>query len=295
MVFFSQRYAESSQTGKIDMIYTGKSYYEEFLFNPRPFDGSTELIQFHAYFKSIMKKGYESTGKRTPYVLYSLNLHGSFQRIRDGRKITVEPGSFTISHGLREDSTIRVVGEVSLERKCCLVYRSKIHDMIMSCLGLTDGTVIQLSNVGTVDKIMDSIYRTMQNSNYPEAHLSGMFFELLQEVYSQRQNSSLPESLNKALEYISANFSSNTLSCGEVAKYAGISIRSLNRLFQEHMDTQVIRYINDIRLEHACALLSRPYLQISEIAEKCGFASAGFMTRQFRKKYNRTPSAYRST
>lgn len=295
MVFFGQKYEQNSQIGEMDMIYTGKSYYEEFLFNPRPFDGSTDLIQFHSYFKSIMKKGFENKGKRTPCVLYSLNLHGSFLRTRDGRKIIVEPNSFTVSHGLRENSTIRVVSDSSLERKCCLVYRNKIHDMIMNGLGMTDGAVIQLSDVGAVDKIMNSIYTVMQNSNYSQAHLSGMFFELLQEVYSQRQNHFLPEPLDKTLAYINANFSNNGLSCEEIARHTGVSVRHLNRLFREYMNSSIIPYINDIRLEHVCALLSRSHLQINEIAEKCGFSSTGFMTRQFRRKYGQTPRAYRLT
>ncbi len=275
------------------MIYQDKYYYEELIFNTRPYNAGMEMIQMHAYFNSTMNPGFESKGNLHPYALYSVTLSGSYQSQSDKGKITITPGTFTISPVNRELRKFRVIGKIPLERKCCMVYRNALHDMIVSQLGFGGGGRLKLQDVAAVSRIMDSICEIMRDQNYSEPHLSGVFFELLQEVYSQQQRNNLPDPLNTALGYINAHFQNSTLSCREIAAHAGVSTRSLNRLFGQYLDRQVSQYINHVRLEHVRSMLARPYLRINEIAEQCGFASAGFMSRQFRRHYHKTPSEYR--
>lgn len=272
---------------------SGNLYREEYQLNPRPFDGALEVIQLHSCFHSVLKKGFETRDRRIPYALYSLNLSGSYLRIRDDRQTKVESGTFSMSLGSQNNKIFRVVSQAPLVRKCCMVHRNRIHDAVIACLGLEDGAVVRLNNVAAVAAIMDSIFQIMGDPDYNQAHLASVFFGLLQEVYSQRQNTTLPKPLNQALAYINANFFLSSLSCEDIARQAGVSVRSLNRLFRNHLNSRVVSYINDIRLEHACMLLSRSHLQVNEIAERCGYANACFMSRQFSRKYNCSPSEYR--
>ena len=53
-------------------------------------------------------------------------------------------------------------------------------------------------------------------------------------------------------------------------------------------------YILQLRLNHACELLSTTQLSIGEISLSCGFDDMSYFCRLFRKNYDKTPSQYRS-
>jgi AraC-like DNA-binding protein len=52
-------------------------------------------------------------------------------------------------------------------------------------------------------------------------------------------------------------------------------------------------YIHEIRMNRVAQLLAEGKLTISEVADKAGFNSSGYMSRCFVKKYGCRPSEYR--
>ncbi|MEI3003704.1 MAG: helix-turn-helix domain-containing protein [Victivallales bacterium] len=110
-----------------------------------------------------------------------------------------------------------------------------------------------------------------------------------------RKKNQLPDSLNRALEFIARNLYDPGLSRERIAVHCGVSVRTLSRLFHSELDTQPAQYILRLRLEQVRNMLALPRLSIKEIAEQCGFRSAGFLARQFRRHCRMTPRAYRDT
>ena len=54
------------------------------------------------------------------------------------------------------------------------------------------------------------------------------------------------------------------------------------------------QFVNDLRLEYASKLLVTTDLSISEIMTKAGFSNASVFSRYFSRKYQITPTQYRS-
>lgn len=52
-------------------------------------------------------------------------------------------------------------------------------------------------------------------------------------------------------------------------------------------------YLNQIRVEHACAYLKQKYFKTYEIAYKVGFQDEKYFTRVFKKVMGMTPSEYK--
>lgn len=79
----------------------------------------------------------------------------------------------------------------------------------------------------------------------------------------------------------------------EMAKFAGISERHLDRLFLTVMKSGFQREYLKIRLERARTLLKQSSMKISEIALACGFAGPSQFARAFRAQFGENPTATR--
>lgn len=98
--------------------------------------------------------------------------------------------------------------------------------------------------------------------------------------------------LAKAITLINHNFSKK-LTLEQLGKEAGLSPRTLGKLFVERTGFTPIRYLTELRLNHGCRLLRHSQLTIEEIAEHCGFANRFYLTRMLRKYRHTTPAVFR--
>ena len=79
------------------------------------------------------------------------------------------------------------------------------------------------------------------------------------------------------------------LGVGDLAREAKISSAHLNRFFRQVYGISTMQYLYNWRLKVAYRLLESPYLNVSEVAAECGFSSANYFIRAFRKRYGITP------
>ncbi len=77
------------------------------------------------------------------------------------------------------------------------------------------------------------------------------------------------------------------------AHEAGLSLPHFARLFRRHVGTTPQRFLEERRIERACALLRATALPVKEVAERTGFASAFYFSSRFRRRMKRSPRDYR--
>jgi len=97
----------------------------------------------------------------------------------------------------------------------------------------------------------------------------------------------------KALDFMSAHLSVK-LTAEQVAKFAGLSVRNLNHLFQQELKQSPMRVLLDYRLDEACRLLRTGENTIEEIAEQCGLVNRHYLSRMMRQYRNTSPAEYRN-
>ncbi|MCC8051009.1 MAG: helix-turn-helix transcriptional regulator [Clostridiales bacterium] len=100
-------------------------------------------------------------------------------------------------------------------------------------------------------------------------------------------------SVKKAVYFIHSNYQ-RPLTLEMVAKAASVSLSALTLRFKEEIHCSIGQYINDLRMRKAAELLLSTSYKISEISEMVGMHDQNYFSRQFRKKYDCTPSEYRS-
>ncbi|MCE7028068.1 GlxA family transcriptional regulator [Jiella avicenniae] len=85
------------------------------------------------------------------------------------------------------------------------------------------------------------------------------------------------------------------LSRSEIARYAGVSVRQLDRLFAGHLGRSFSQVYQAIRVRHAIRLLRQSPLDISEIALATGFVSPSHFARVIRAETGLSPSKLRKS
>ena len=219
-------------------------YSENYRINPIPFDASDDRIQFYCSFLSTWKPGFTGKSAGGTHAVYSLVLQGKYHLYYKERKYTVPEAHFTINRIPHPYTKAVTAGQFPLVRKSCMLYRNAFHDMISSRLFPDAHTTLPLRNPEKVEKLMDSIHEHLgETGSVDETALAGLFFQLLHELRAQQKKNQLPDSLNRALEFIARNLYDPGLSRERIAVHCGVSVRTLSRLFHSELDTQPAQYI----------------------------------------------------
>lgn len=84
-----------------------------------------------------------------------------------------------------------------------------------------------------------------------------------------------------------------SLKTNEVIKRSGKSREHLSRLFKQATGQTIGAYLNELRIEHAAAMLTTTYLDIIDIALESGFENLSTFYHLFKKKKGISPKQYR--
>jgi transcriptional regulator GlxA family with amidase domain len=77
-----------------------------------------------------------------------------------------------------------------------------------------------------------------------------------------------------------------------LAQHAGVSGRTLQRLFRQHLGTTFGAYVRSARLVKAVELLSHPAITVTEVAYAVGYASLSSFSQTFQAVIGLSPAAY---
>ena len=99
--------------------------------------------------------------------------------------------------------------------------------------------------------------------------------------------------VRNAVAYIRYNFRNPTLTVNAIASATCLSPNYFGTIFKRHIGETCLVYIRKMRLNFAWALLQNTTLTVSEIAEKCGYATVPYFISDFREAYGMPPKKLR--
>lgn len=270
-----------------------KQYHEEYRINPIPFDETADRLQIYCAFRSCWKPGFvgESSGGR--YAIYSLVKSGLSSVIHDKQVYLAHGPCFSYSRNLTPYQRAESAGPGDLVRIAVMVHQNAFHELLASHYLPVRRAALPLTDPEKVGRIFEKIFDELGHSLPDDALLAGLFVQLLQEVAGQQRKDVYPEELQLALNYITANLNDPELSRERIAAACGVSVRTLSRMFRGQLGVPAAQYVIRLRLERVCGMLALPRVSIKEIADRCGFRNAGFLTGQFRRHFGKTPKEYR--
>lgn len=133
----------------------------------------------------------------------------------------------------------------------------------------------------------------------------GLLLELLERLSHRKDYKTLstlpPQScksvdrlkaVERVIQYVYKNHATD-IRIDSLASRLGMSNDSFSRFFARNTGTSFTRFLNDVRVAHACELLSSSDRPITEICFDVGFNNVTYFNRRFRQIKNLTPSEYR--
>ncbi len=102
------------------------------------------------------------------------------------------------------------------------------------------------------------------------------------------------KNLNYIKEYIE-QYVDQKINIAQLASFSGYSYDYFRHIFRQKFGLSPQEYMINVRLENAKRLLKTSNLSCTEIAYNCGFSNSAQMTSMFKKKYGKTPKAFRIT
>ena len=81
----------------------------------------------------------------------------------------------------------------------------------------------------------------------------------------------------------------------EVAGLVNMTVPSFCRFFKKVTRKTFITFLNEVRITHACKLISEGRTTITEVCYECGFNNFSHFTKSFKKVTGYTPSDYRKS
>ena len=111
-------------------------------------------------------------------------------------------------------------------------------------------------------------------------------------LYKLQEKTSINPIVNQAVRIIEENYQSCDLTISLISEKCNISSCYLRRLFLSSLGISPKQYIINTRINHAKQLLLTNHYTISEVAEKCGFASVYHFSRAFKESTGLTPKKF---
>lgn len=140
-------------------------------------------------------------------------------------------------------------------------------------------SAILSANENSVDDIVTSLFSYLF-STYISSY----------KVIPQEQN--YPDWLKDFL-YKVKNLDIQDIKISQLYKLSGYSQSRLSIFFRQYVGITLVQYVNNLRLEYACSLLSKTNHKILYISNKVGFYSISRFNKQFKDRYGMTPVEYR--
>ncbi len=97
--------------------------------------------------------------------------------------------------------------------------------------------------------------------------------------------------LARAIAYLRDHLA-DPFSAGAVARAASLSPPHLRHLFQKHLGTSPIHYLQALRVETAKGLLRDHYMKVEAVARAVGYSDMASFRRLFRRHFKRPPNAF---
>ncbi|AIQ70331.1 AraC family transcriptional regulator [Paenibacillus graminis] len=277
-------------------VMSGDSFFEPDI--PIFVNRAHETFDLHTHSHEFVEITYVSQGSGVHYI--------------DGEAVSVEHGTLFFipvghSHVFRPWTTKKdhplIVYNCLFQIEYLAELRTTLHQASDICSFFTDEHLPWFSlkdTTGAYHVMFQELHREF-SAKAPGylAVLTSLIVRILTGLYRHRLQISTPvgdrpqwSTIDEAIAFIHSNYGSG-IKLSELAARANLSERQFSRIFQQQTGMSFTDYLQTIRMDAACRLLSGTRSSISEISAVSGYADLKFFHRVFKNKIGVTPRQYR--
>ncbi len=128
--------------------------------------------------------------------------------------------------------------------------------------------------------------------------LFGMLLDLLDQrsdLLDQRSDKPRhPLAVQQALEFLTLHYRDSSIRLDDIARASALEPHHFSRVFRQHLGASPMRYLRDMRLQHARHLLGDAAIRVEEVAFSVGFNDPLHFSRVFHAATGMSPTAWRT-
>ena len=219
------------------------------------------------------------------YYLY-LFACGEGEIRHEGKIYPVRPGTLVLVHPWQMFEIVETKKELTS------LYISMIGDgliPILSQIGAQAPITVYSAQEHLLDFWMKSIRRVQQKNSL---YITESVFMHTVSYLTCEDRGSEDRSFDAIKFYIQENLQNPEMSIGLVAGIFFYSEKYFSYLFKEKNGIKFTDYLNDLRIRLALRLIVEGNRSVSELSAACGFASACYFSKVFKKVMGKSPAAY---
>ena len=235
-----------------------------------------------------------------PAYMFVLSYDSESEVVIDGKCISSLPNTiFALSPEIKHHEV-----QNYLPPKYCAIFVDKdfFEEQFLSYsdeLLIFNGLVINIKN-----HRLESLVRDFMNESQNIHHSKEILLEVLttlltHEIIRNIVDYSFSETIlsdnmmiNESIKFMNIHFETE-ITIEVLAKRSMLSKSHFTKLFTQEMQVSPMVYLKNIRLQNAKKMLRTKELNITEVAQKCGFNSTSYFTKLFKEHYSVTPKEFR--
>lgn len=162
--------------------------------------------------------------------------------------------------------------------------------------------LLQVSKNSRLDRYMCSLMTEYQGySICPRQDLLPGWTNLIAHEFidvmaqARKLSSEMPDPMiSQLLERLNKHFA-DALTLEQIAAWAGYTPQHTNRLFKQILGVTPLKYLMQLRMNKAAALLAENVLAIHAIGQQVGFDDPYYFSRMFRQYHGQSPQQYQQS
>ena len=217
--------------------------------------------------------------------------------------ISIKPAAYILT-AVQEQQLIQLLTDGDPDAVCNMIEKlisSDQHEPLIH-LRITAYGIITVyhrfiaswKTAAQLNEVMDAASARIAETNDP-MELKELLESMAKQITTEagRIGEDIQNNLSKRVDnLIRERFSESTLSLTDVAEELGMNASYISHVFKQQTGTGFSEALTLVRLEHAKTLLQSS-LTLNAVSEQCGFTSAAYFSRVFKKQYGITPGQFR--
>jgi len=191
-----------------------------------------------------------------------------------------------------KDTIEKLVSEIEKNPMPLSEYRVVIMKLIVALMDFIKDYHIDMSKVTDDGQDLDSYIMKLESLDSLKAFLMEKC-SLLQELVSDRRNSTSLSFVTKAEDFVKANYNNKDVSIEMVCSYLNVSAAYFSTVFKKTTGKTFINYLTEYRMEQAVKLLEDSDGKTYEIADMVGYADPNYFSYVFKKQFGVSPVKYK--
>ena len=163
----------------------------------------------------------------------------------------------------------------------------ELINLLTEVLSANSGAMVSLFEIN--ENVLDKLNR-MKTMHEIQTWLTDAYISTIQNTLKLQQKYS---NVTLSIEnFIYENYHDSALTIDKIAKTLFLNYRYICHCFKRDKNITINDYLNKVRIENAVDLFKKGITNVSYVAEKCGFSSASYFSKQFKRSTGLSPKDF---